>query len=318
MAAGDSSGSDRTVGALRKRLWLERAAWLALVGLLAALHFGLLGGGRRVTLIAADGEPVTIVGSQRDARRLLEEIKAASGLPADRVGFAQKVTFHLVPVSGNPVSSAGNAMKEMAAKLDLVVRAAAIAADGQLVVALPDQQEAVKTLSLILRELSPREGPATVYFKESVKVDMQDVPAEKFFASAPEALAKVLEESAPKAKHEVAPGDSAWKIAEKYSVSLARLAGANPNLDMERLQIGQKVTVPGELPPITVMAHREIEESVAAGGVRRTRKVRITYENGIEVKREVIGRGLPRGQPAPPAPAGAQSDPYRWRDEVRE
>ena len=302
---------------MRKRLWLERAAWLALVSLLVALHFGLLGGGRRVTLIAADGEPVTIVASQRDARRLLEEIKAASGLPPDRVGFAQKVTFHLVPVSGNPVQPDGEAMKDMATKLDLVVRAAAIAADGQLVVALPDQQEAVKTLSLILREFSPREGSAAVYFKESVKVDMRDVPAEKFCSSAQEALVKVLEESAPKAQHEVVPGDSAWKIAQKYGVSLTRVAGANPNLDMERLQVGQTVTVPGELAPVTVMAHREIEEPAAAGGGRRRRKVRITYENGIEVKRDVIGRGLPRQQPARPAPARAQSDPYRWRDEVR-
>ncbi|MCJ7751176.1 MAG: hypothetical protein MUQ65_08790, partial [Armatimonadetes bacterium] len=76
--------------------------------------------------------------------------------------------------------------------------------------------------------------------------------------------------------------------------------------------------IPGELPPLTVIARREITEPVGSGASGRTRKVRITYENGVEVKRDSIGLSAPTSAARTPArpPTRGATDPWRWKDEI--
>ncbi|HUU54760.1 MAG TPA: LysM peptidoglycan-binding domain-containing protein [Armatimonadota bacterium] len=320
MSQQDHWQSHNLTRRLVRRLWLERLFWLLLVGALVALYLGALPGGRRVTLIAADGEPIAVVPKRGDAQRLLDEVKSMSGLPADRIAFAQKVTFHQVPASRNPVQSDRDALQALSSKLDPVVEAAAITAGGELVLALPDQQQAVKTLSLLLQEFSPPGPSATAYFRENIKIDTRAVPPDMLYPSAEKALEKIVEASAPKSEYTVKSGDSAWKIANDHDVPLSRLAAQNPDIDTARLQVGQKVKIPGDLPPLTVIARREITQSVGSGGSGRTRKVRITYENGVEVKRDVIGLSAPPPSPRTPSrpPTRGATDPWRWRDEIPE
>ena len=303
---------------LVRRLWLERLFWLLLVGALVALYLGAFPGGRRATLIAADGEPLAVVPNRGDAQRLLDEVRSMSGLPVDKVDFAQKVTLHQVSVSRNPVQSDSDALKALSAKLEPVIEAAAIMAGGEVVLALPNLQEAVKTLSMLLKEFSPPGPSATAYFREYVKIDTRYVPPDKLYPTADKALEKIVEDSAPKSEHTVKPGDSAWKIANDYGVSLSRLAAGNPDVDMNRVQIGQKVKIPGELPPLTVIARREITEPIGSSASGRTRKVRITYENGVEVKRDVIGLSAPppAARTSARAPTRGATDPWRWKDEI--
>jgi len=302
---------------LRRRLWIERAVLLVLLAVFVALYIGALPGGRRVCLVSADGRPVTVIQTRRDAERLLSELKSAFDLPADEIHFVQKITFHPVSAARNPVQSDREALEALATQLEPRVRAAAVLADGQPVIALPDQAEAVRTLSLVLKKFSPPDPHVTTYFKERVKVEMRDVPPDLMAHSADAALQRIAEETAPKARHEVKPGDSAWKIARDYDVSLDRLAHANPDLNLDRLRVGDRLAIPGGLPPLTVMAKKEIEEPIGEGPSRRYRKVRITYENGMEVKREVIARRAGTVSTRP-RPARREDDPWRWRDEVPE
>jgi len=318
-------GSDRDdqVGRIKRRLWLERVVLLLIIGVLAGLYLGALPGPHRVCLIAADGQPVTVVESRADAERMLDEIKANSGLPSDRVSFSQKVTLHNVSSLRNPVQSDSEAMKALSPALQVTTRAAAVVANGELVLALSDQEEAVRTLSLLLKRLSPAGPIASTYFKERIKVEMRDVAPDKVVESAEEAVRKLSEAASPKGEHEVKSGDSAWGIARQYGVSLNRLGHANPGRDLERLRVGDKLKIPGMLAGLTVVATKEIEEKVGEGPRQRAQKVRITYENGVEVSRQVIGRERLRVEGvAPPserAPLPRRGrDIWRWRDEIPE
>jgi LysM repeat protein len=194
-------------------------------------------------------------------------------------------------------------------------------ADGELMLALPDQEKAVRTLSLLLKRLSPPGPIASTYFKERIKVEMRDVAPDKVVDSAEEAVRKLSEAASPKGEHEVSSGQSAWGIARQYGVSLNRLGHANPERDLERLRVGDKLKIPGTLSGLTVVATKEIEEKVGEGPRRRTQKVRITYENGVEVGRHVISRQrLPVESPAPVperVPVSRRGrDFWRWRDEI--
>jgi len=303
---------------LRRRLWVERVVWVCLLALIGALYFGLLPGGRRTTLIAVDGAPVAVAETRGDALRLLEEVKASSGLPAEKVSFAQKVSLHDVTASHNPPQSDSEAIGALSKALTPLVSAAAIVANGEVLLALPTEAEGVRTLSLILREFAPKEPTGTVYFRENVKIEMREVSPSLLYDSASAAMEKIVEGAAPKTSHTVKPGDSAWKLSRDYDVPIARLAVANPDLDLEHLQVGAKVRIPGELPPLTVIARRDVEEPVAPGSLRMQR-VRITYENGVEVKRQVIQRAAPPPRPAAqtatPASERSGTEPWRWRDE---
>ncbi|MDH4179496.1 MAG: LysM peptidoglycan-binding domain-containing protein, partial [Armatimonadota bacterium] len=206
-----------------------------------------------------------------------------------------------------------DAMDALRSRLRVVVPAAALLANEELVIALPNQGQAVRTLSLLLTEMSPPGPNVTVFFKEKVRVEVRDVPPDRLVGSPEEAVSRVVAEASPRTEHEVERGESAWKIARDYNVTLQRLGHANPELDLEALRAGAKLKIPGRLPPITVVARKEIEEEIGEGARRRTRKVRITYENGMEVKRQVIGGQRP-GVSVPSA--GPYREPWRWRDEI--
>jgi LysM repeat protein len=282
------AGEESAIRGLRHRLWIERVFFALIVAGILAFHFGKLGT-RRVCLIAIDGKPAAVVASRSDASRLLDDIKKASGMAGD-VSFSHKVTLHSIAAAGQRVLPGAEALGVLSEKLQPVVQASAILVNGELVVGLPDRKEAVQTLSSLLRELSPRVEGVQASFKESVKVETRDVSADHFAATAEEALAKIMKSAAPKGTHEVEPGETGWKIALTHHVPLSRLAAANQGVDLNRIRAGDELKIPGELPPLTVIARRDIREELAPG-VSKT--VRVTYENGVEVSREVVARERP-------------------------
>jgi LysM repeat protein len=297
---------------LRVRLWLERTVFLAVIAVLVLLYLGALPGGRRVCLVTVDGDPVTVIETRADAERILEEIKSESDLRPEEIKFAQDVKLRDVSAMRNPVQSDSEAIEALRSRLEIVAPAAAILADGELIVALPDQSEAVRTLSLLLTSLAPPGPNTAAYFKERVKIQVQNVPPETLARSAEDAAQRIADVAASTAEHEVKPGESAWKIARDHEVTLPRLAHANPEVDLEKLRAGAKLKIPGRLPSITVIARKEFEEEVGPGPHGRTRKVRITYENGMEVRRDVIGGRLP----VPSVRPRRADEPWRWRDEI--
>jgi LysM repeat protein len=173
----------------------------------------------------------------------------------------------------------------------------------------------VQALSLLLGEFSPEGDDVSAAFKEQIKVEPRAIPVDKYFASPAEALEAILAGARSGETHVVTRGETAWGISQRLGVPLSRLAQSNPTMDLDHLRVGEELTLPAMHTPITVVARREIREDVGEGLRRRTRAVRITYENGGETKREVIGqRRTPvRAFAGPPT---RQRDPYRWRDEI--
>ena len=312
MTDNRDSGHENTTRKLRRRLWMERVAMLLLAVAFLVLYFDRLPGGRRVCLIAVDGEPAAVLASQAEAERLLDDLKNAAG-SSEEASFAQQVTFHSVPASRHPVQTEAEALAALSARIEVLVQASVILANDQLVVALPTQSEAVRTLSLLLTRLAPaNQQDLTTFFKERLRVDPRAVPADSVCPTPEAAIQHILQASVARSVHEVRPGETAWQIARDREISLRRLRQANPTLDLDRLRAGASLNLPGSLPPITVVARKEIQEQVGEGLSRRTQTVRITYENGVEVRREIIARRTAADllRPSPPP----DREPWRWRD----
>jgi len=291
----DLSRSEDLVRRLRRRLWAERMVFMLLLAAALALHFGQFGE-PSACLVAVDGRPAVVMRSRRDAERVLKAIKDSSGLPG-KVAFTGKVTLHTVPEANHKVLSDAAAMEVLASKLHPVVQAAAILVNGEVVAGLPDRDEAVRAISLLLLHFSPPGEDVARAFRESVKIETRDVSADRYVPSAAAAVERIAKAAAPRGTHEVRPGQVAWKIALDYQVSLSRLQAANPGVNLNTIHAGDQLQIPGELPPLTVVARREVQEDLGGG---RTQTVRITYENGVEVSRDVIGRHRPAGRDAGP------------------
>jgi len=308
-------GTERTISQLRRRLWLERSLFLVLVAGLLIAGFRARSERNRVCLIAVDGRPVAIVGNQSEAERMLDEIRSAAAPSGRKVDFAQKVTLHSVPAKQNPVQGDAEVLGILSEELQLTVEGTAVVADGEVAFALPSQREAVQALSLLLSEFSPDGDDVSAAFKEQIKVEPRVIPVDKYFASPAEALEAIAAGARSGETHVVTRGETAWGISQRLGVPLSRLVHSNPTVDLDHLRVGEKLILPVMQPPITVVARREIREEVGEGAQRRTRAVRITYENGVEAKREVIGQ---RRTPARTfaGPATRQQDRYRWRDEI--
>ncbi len=289
---GTEAGEERAVRGLRRRLWIERVIFVLAIAAVLAFHYGKLGG-RRACLIAIDGKPTAVVASRSDADRLIEEVKKSAGVAAS-VSFNHKITFHSVSTTGQPVLPDAAAMTALSQKLQPVIQASAIVVNGELVIGLPSRSEALQALSSLLRELSPPIDGVQSSFKESVKIEAREVPPDRFAPSASAAVERIMRAAAPKGSHEVRPGETGWKIALDYHVPISRLAAANAGVDMNRIRAGDKLKIPGELPPVTVVARQDTKEEIAPG-VSKT--VRITYENGVEVSRDVVARDRPVKEP---------------------
>jgi LysM repeat protein len=286
----------------RRRLWVERIVLVVLIAVFLTLYLVARSGGGRACLISVNGQTAAVVANRAEAERLLQQLKAASGLPADKVHFAQQTALDLVSRRHHRVLGDAEAARALSTRLDTVIEAAAVLADGRIVFGLPDQNEAVSAISLFLEALSPPGDDITRVFKQQVKVELRDVPTQQYFFSARGAVNKMVEGATPRHVHEVKPGDTAWEIASHYHLSLSGLAVANPALDLNRIRPGDQLKIPGDPLPVTVIAKQDVQELVTRGLRHRTQTVRITYENGVEVSRRVIGRQPLAPSASPEAP----------------
>ena len=276
---------------LRRRLWLERVFFLAVIAGVAYCAFGPAGPSRSACLITADGKPVAVVTSEASAERLLEEYKRTAGDPG-QVSFLQEVTLHRVRAKGERVVTDSEALQAFATRLTRLLPAAGLYADGRLLVAFPDRAQAVDMLSFLLRELSPPDPDLTRAFRQQVKIREGRLPAEKVARSVQEAEDRFLQDIASRGSYRVARGDSASAIAARQHVRVADLARANPGRDFGRLREGEEIILPGSTPPVTVVAWKEIERPWGSG---LTQTVRITYENGVLQRERVVRRPPRRG-----------------------
>ena len=50
--------------------------------------------------------------------------------------------------------------------------------------------------------------------------------------------------------HTVRPGDTFFRLSQQFGVSVEAIMRANPGVDPNRLQVGQKICIPGAVPPM--------------------------------------------------------------------
>jgi len=311
-----------TIRRLRKQLAAERIVFgaVALILIVCWLigHFA-----DSKSLILVDGKPVVCVPTASDARDILTQIKTQTGCSPSEISFKQDVRVERAPRNMFPVSR-HKAFRTVAKLVSPVVPRWAIIVDGSPAVAVPSREMAGEVLETAKRKFGSlaRNLAEEPQFKENVTVDIAAVDPAIFRNNTQEAVNFLFSESAPTttdATYIVRKGDVASAIAERCHLKLSELAALNPSIDLDHLQIGDRLRVrtTSARPKLTVVVRDMAERTeripppvqtvssanlyegktyVLAPGSPGLRKVRIEtiYENGRRVRWETVDEQILR------------------------
>ena len=308
---------EQVIRNLRKQLLIERIIF-AVIALILVTSWVSARIGCKESLIVVDGKPVVCVSSQNDAQVILDQIKSTSGSNPSEVQFKQEVRVARAPRGTTPVSR-HKAIRIVQKFVSPVVSRLAIIADGKPVVAVPSREIAGEALDLAKLKFGKMvenlaEEPQ---FKENVTVDIAAVSPSMYRKTTAEAVDFMFSTTAPVTTdgiYTVRDGDIASSIAHRNRISLDELWKMNPGINLNRLQIDDKIRIKTTSPPkpkLTVIVRNQEEQteripapiqSVSSASIysgktvelssgrsgQRKVKVATIYENGRRVNSEIL------------------------------
>ncbi len=180
----------------------------------------------------------------------------------------------------------------------------AITVDGVTAAALSSRRDAQDTLDL-LRHAYDKPGTKAVgesTFKEKVSIIHRLTAAGVVYNTPKEACQALTEPVEPAIIHTIVVGDRAVDLAKQYNVTLDKIQGLNPLIDVALLNEGDQILIRPAKRLITVLNRSLVTQTVdimppsdmARLGSRqtgkRTMKVLQTCENGTPTKQEVISQ----------------------------
>jgi LysM repeat protein len=286
---------DEVIVCSKRRMLVERVLYLSVIGALLFILYRLVFP-THVCVMLVNGKSVAVVANERTAHNLLDVLRKQYFLEKPQlVTFRQQVITHPIEARGERVMSWEEARRKLAHALTPVVRVYAIYADDKPLVVLPTEADARQCLEKVRTRYVPRGARLiSAQFKEKVRVKAVLTTAEraKEALKTPQEAIEVLTRPAQEAtSYIVQAGDTFVGIARRFGVTLTDLQYYNPGVDVYRLRVGDRITVAGGNPPLTVITR-----------VEETRIIEATRPWTVRLKTSALPRGTTKvvqeGRPA--------------------
>lgn len=196
--------------------------------------------------VIVDGSIVGTAQTQQQVEEIIEELHKEKEVNGLTVNCISVIEFEPVKLSKKAIMAQADIASILRENLVFHYGAVGIAINGQIKAILENRELAQKAIQEVKESYLPKSGNnfevnvlevsivEDVAFKP-VDVDMEEIMS---FEEALEIL-KFGEEKVT--YYEVASGDSLWTIAQKNGIRVSELEEANPDIDVSRLQIGQKL-----------------------------------------------------------------------------
>jgi hypothetical protein len=299
--------------ATRRFFTLERILLLASLAALAAFSY-------RVAhppfawAILVEGEPVAAVARRGTAEAILDSLKRRQcGSLAEEARFNREVAIERVEADAQPVLGRWQALTKIGRAVQVEVPAHRLFVNGKHVATMTSLEDLRGALGEVIERWVPRRGRLLGAPKIRGKVVIESVvlgpqQAREEVLTRGQTIDRLLSPAVAPTVYVVKSGDTAARIAARFGVSLEDLERANPEFDLNRLQVGDRLIVASEVPVLSVAAVvEEVREapvdywtqeiksaSLKPGerkvirpgkhGVQRVRE-RVTYLNGEPIRR---------------------------------
>ncbi len=264
-----------------------------------------------------DGKVIAVVRNQEDYDKAVEIAKQEIGeIYQQEIVFTEEIEFLQVKAASDKLTEIDDLVKYLKQTVDIKVKSVAIKVDGEIIAYVKDMRAAEEILEEIKAPyvVALDTNNASVGFTE--KVELEEIPTHLADIQPVEAVLNfILKGTDETREHIVESGDSSWTIARKYELTVDDIQKANPDLNPEKLKIGQVISLVVPKPYINVKSkeYAELVEAVpyetetqttdtlykgdrkiVVQGAEGSREVKayIVKENGVEVDREIIEEKL--------------------------
>ena len=302
------------VSALRAKLgrrWRFHPAMLLCGGCVAAavgLFFSAYTFG---TTVLYDGEIIAAVDSQTAAEEAAADLEAVT---SRTLGERYSIDDSMIQYSSGllrrqDVVDTTTLEEDLSQQIGLVTQAYSLYVDGELVGATP-YEGALEELLTQLQSSAADENTISCEFAEDVEIKQEYVPTEKVMNLG--YLAELLYSTkTAEVTYTVKAGDTWSEIAEDHDMTSSELLEMNPGYDIDKIQIGEVLTLSEAVPYLTVTVKQreyyvedvmyDIEYTDTADLYKGDYKVvsageygaadvvaNVTYVNGVETERTIL------------------------------
>ncbi|KDR96347.1 Murein DD-endopeptidase MepM and murein hydrolase activator NlpD, contain LysM domain [Peptoclostridium litorale DSM 5388] len=236
-----------------------------------------------------DGKMIGIVDKKSEVYGLVEDIKGS--VPAqfgEDIKIGQSIEMKRVHVSKAQIIAGSKLEARIRQSIDVQMDAFGIVADGQIVTVVKSEEEANEILQNIKQPYEEDEEGISnreIDFIQEVKIEKVQANIADI-KSSEKALTYIAQGTDKLQTYKVKTGDSAWSIARELDIHVSDIEKANPDVNVEKLQIDQQINVTVPKPYISVKTTQEItyEEKIPYEVVYEDTKA--MYKGDKKVKEE--------------------------------
>ncbi|WZL73087.1 peptidoglycan DD-metalloendopeptidase family protein [Clostridiaceae bacterium 35-E11] len=270
-----------------------------IAGILAIAIFAFVYSYNAAYAVKVDGKVVGVVRDKKDFTMLIDEMQTNLHKAYNtEIVLNQTISYERTKAKKNQLTTEAKLKSALKQMMNFEVKAYGIKANDQLIAVLSTKAEADKVLEQLKNMyISKEETNANfekIYFGEEVAVEEVAIET-KNLKGTEEALKLILQGTEEIKEHEVQEGESFWTIAKKYKLTTEDLEKANPEVNPEKLQINQKISliVPKPLLTVVTVEKAEYEEKIpfeivfedTSALFKGEKKIKVTGKDG---KREVV------------------------------
>ena len=326
----------------KKRRWRIHPAVFLTGGCVAAALLLFVSTYTNGVTVTYDGKVLGSLSSQAEAEEARTELEKAT---AQTLGRSFTIDDSLIQYSSGLLRRQDLVDKEtyeeeLSQEVGMVTTAYCLYVDGERIGATP-YKGALEQLLEQMQLSATNEGTISVSFAENVEVKEEFVPTDSLMNLG--FLAETLYSTkTAEVTYTVAKGDTWSEIAEEHDLTSKELLALNPGYDIDKLQIGEILTMSASVPylTMTVVQQERYVDSVAfdveytdspdiwVGDYKVTSAgqygaadtvANVTYINGEETERTVLSSVTLRQpvtehrlQGTKPRPKTAPTGTFRW------
>ena len=215
----------------------------------------------RAFVVNFGGDEIGIVREQEEALNILADIKKElSNTYNIDIVLKKDLSFEDTHAKDELLASKGDLKKGIKSKLEFLVGGYVLLVDGKELGAVKTEKDAENILEELKKPYLENDDKKIqeIEFVEDIKIEKREIPLNKLMDS--DKLLQYIQTGTDDIKiHTVEVGESLWTIAMMYDMDVEDLIEANPDINPEKLQIGDevKLLVPKSL--ITVATVEEVK-----------------------------------------------------------
>lgn len=259
-----------------------------------------------------NGEQIALVEDQAMVESVLKKLSGEMGW-LGQVGFQERLEYQEVRAKAEELISAEALEGLLREKLTFTTRGTVIKVDDQVVAAVASEEVAQKALEEVKKANLPQGENIVIQdvkIREKVAFETREVPVASLLTE--EQLKSLLLNGVDQVKtYTVQQGDSLWSIARNHNMTVAELKAANPQLEGEKLDLGQRLNLVETKPLLHVVVVTDLkttvpipfevkvekdkslmrgQEKVKQEGVpgKKEMEYRIVYQNGVQIAKEKL------------------------------